>query len=121
MTPRLWYIGLLGTTIKGVGKRTSVYLSDGLAAAVEASGVPLAELIRRGLAARTPGETRERAAPPHAIPTVTVTPMQPPLGQAPERGSMAPRPRCPHPGTRMIGGWCRQCGVMVEPGGYLPG
>jgi hypothetical protein len=31
------------------GKRTSIYLSDDLAAAVEASGVPLAELIRRGL------------------------------------------------------------------------
>lgn len=31
------------------GKKTSVYLADDLAAAVEASGVPLAELLRRGL------------------------------------------------------------------------
>ena len=30
------------------GKRTSVYLSADLAAAVERSGLPLAELIRRG-------------------------------------------------------------------------
>src|SRR5258708_40077820 len=31
------------------GKRTSVYLSADLAAAVERSGLPLAELIRRGI------------------------------------------------------------------------
>jgi hypothetical protein len=46
-----------------------VYLSDDLAAAVEASGVPLAELIRRGLAGaappavtrpETPGEIRAK-------------------------------------------------------------
>jgi hypothetical protein len=34
-----------------VGKRTSVYLSDDLAAAVAGSGLPLAKLVRRGLAA----------------------------------------------------------------------
>jgi hypothetical protein len=54
-----------------VGKRTSVYLSDDLAAAVEASGVPLAELIRRGLTGgaapsvtrpETPGEVRAKVA-----------------------------------------------------------
>ena len=33
-----------------MGRRTSVYLDDDLHAAFEASGVPLAELIRRGLA-----------------------------------------------------------------------
>jgi hypothetical protein len=32
-----------------MGKRTSVYLSDELADAVKASGIPPAELIRRGL------------------------------------------------------------------------
>ena len=32
-----------------MGKRTSVYLSDGLHAEVLASGLPMAELIRRGL------------------------------------------------------------------------
>lgn len=36
------------------GRKTSVYLSEELSAQVEASGVPLAELIRRGLAADEP-------------------------------------------------------------------
>lgn len=30
------------------------------------------------------------------------------------------RVRCPHPGTRVIGGWCAQCGVVVRSDGYLP-
>ena len=34
---------VLGTTMEVVGKRTSVYLRDGLAAAVAGSGLPLAE------------------------------------------------------------------------------
>jgi hypothetical protein len=34
-----------------MGQRTSVYLDDGLQAAVKASGVPPGELIRRGLGA----------------------------------------------------------------------
>ena len=33
-----------------MGQRTSVYLDDDLHAAAETSGVPLAELLRRGLA-----------------------------------------------------------------------
>ena len=33
------------------GERTSIYLTADLAAAVKASGTPLAELVRRGLAA----------------------------------------------------------------------
>ena len=37
-----------------MGLRTSVYLSDELAAMWRASGVPLAELIRRGLSAGGP-------------------------------------------------------------------
>jgi hypothetical protein len=36
------------------GRKTSVYLSEQLAAEVEQSGVPLAELVRRGLAAGEP-------------------------------------------------------------------
>ncbi len=34
-----------------MGKRTSVYLSDDLAAAVGETGLPLAELVRRGVCA----------------------------------------------------------------------
>jgi hypothetical protein len=37
-----------------MGSKTSVYLSDELHEAVKASGVPLAELVRRGLEASTP-------------------------------------------------------------------
>jgi hypothetical protein len=37
-----------------MGLRTSVYLSDGLAAMWRASGLPLAEVIRRGLSAGGP-------------------------------------------------------------------
>lgn len=97
-----------------VGKRTSVYLSDGLAAAVEASGVPLAELIRRGLGAPLPPAAAVPARP---------APARPRSAELPPAGPVRPaaRRRCPHPGTRVIGGWCRQCDAMVEPGGYLPG
>jgi hypothetical protein len=45
-TRGLWYMG----------QRSSVYLSDDLAAAVKASGVPLAELVRRGLTASSEPE-----------------------------------------------------------------
>ena len=34
-----------------MGQRTSVYLDDALQSAVKASGIPLSELVRRGLAA----------------------------------------------------------------------
>ena len=37
-----------------MGQRTSVYFDEDLSAAVKASGVPFAELVRRGLAASTP-------------------------------------------------------------------
>ena len=105
-----------------VGKRTSVYLSDGLAAAVAESGVPLAELIRRGLAAVAPSATRLET-PGEIRAKVTRAREAAELGKAiaAERRQSPVRRRCPHPGTRMIGGWCRQCGVMVEPDGYLPG
>ena len=37
-----------------MGQRTSIYLSDDLAAMVKASRIPLAELVRRGLNAGGP-------------------------------------------------------------------
>jgi hypothetical protein len=40
------------------GQATSIYLSDDLVAAIEGSGVPLAELIRRGLGAALPPGSR---------------------------------------------------------------
>jgi len=39
--------------------------------------------------------------------------------RADETPVAAPR-RCPHPGTRVTGGYCSPCGVKVLPGGLLP-
>ena len=50
----------------------------------------------------------------------------PPAAEAPEPepdvkfAPAAGRVRCPHPGTRVIGGWCPLCGVVVRSDGYLP-
>jgi hypothetical protein len=48
------------------GERTSVYLAADLAAAVKASGVPLAEPVRRGLAASTAAEPVVQTAAAHS-------------------------------------------------------
>jgi hypothetical protein len=49
-----------------MGQRTSVYLEDDLHTAAKASGIPLAELVRRGLAANTapPAQAQVPAAAP---------------------------------------------------------
>lgn len=99
-----------------VGKRTSVYLADDLAAAVAESGLPLTELIRRGLAAA--GMTLESRS--RSIHTARCCPKRC-RGRAVSGVQPPGRRRCPHPGTRVIGGWCAPCGVVVETGGYLPG
>ena len=49
------------------GERTSVYLTAGPAAAVKASGTPLAELIRRGLVVRTAEACGSGSAAGHAV------------------------------------------------------
>ncbi len=96
-----------------VGKRTSVYLTEDLDAAVRASGVPLAELIRRGLGnhPETPGEIGAR---------VTTARKARELGQASareRRTSPAPAPPaaepCRHPMSRRIKGTCAACGKQV--------
>ena len=46
----------------GMGKKTSVWLTDDLAEAVKTSGVPIAELIRRGLGADSPDPLEDRLA-----------------------------------------------------------
>jgi hypothetical protein len=53
-----------------MGVRTSVYLSGDLAAAVKAAGVPLAELVRRGLEARSPEEAAAELAAGRAVESV---------------------------------------------------
>jgi hypothetical protein len=78
-----------------VGKRTSVYLADDLAALAADSGVPLADLIARGLACTG-------HAPPPAPP-------------ARERGMVLGEP-CRHPPARVHRGLCGACGTGVGPG-----
>ena len=51
-------------------ERTSVYLAADLAAAVKASGQPLAELVRRGLAVGTVEPVRPATAPGPASPSL---------------------------------------------------
>ena len=60
-----------------MGKRTSIYLSDDLAAAVDRTGLPLAELVRRGIYGppakptvvpiRQPGVPQSEAASPVVV------------------------------------------------------
>lgn len=55
------------------GRRTSVYLSEAESAALKASGLPLPEVIRRGLqiaSRRTPQQPAGRSAPLAAVPQV---------------------------------------------------
>jgi len=73
-----------------------VYLTDELAAAVKASGVPLAELVRRGLAA-TP-----------TLPFGDEWEVLPP-GERPAQDQAAER--CTHPPGRILKGLCMACGT----------
>jgi hypothetical protein len=75
------------------GRRTSVYLSEDLAAAVDASGVPLAEIVRRGLADPLPGPAARMLLRPSPPPRVSAA-------------------NCPHRGLSP-GAWCKACQSVV--------
>lgn len=119
----------------GMGRKTSVWLPDDLAERVRESGVPLAELIRRGLEAGQPAavfevvrsavraELGEWLKPPLPSPRGASSADEvPPGGESPvlrrARDVEAP-PRCSHAGVRVTGGWCAQCQSDVKPGGLL--
>jgi hypothetical protein len=81
-----------------MGQRSSVYLADDLAAAVKASGVPLAELIHRGLATGT-AEVAQSATPaPAGTPSLTALP-----GGEPDNGAISTTPGCFQRDTRRYG------------------
>jgi len=89
-----------------MGRKTSVYLSDEISGRVKASGLPIAELVRRGLDAGEPPELeatlrrvirQELASPGHAG-----LPAQP-----------ADDEECPHPKARINKGLCGNCGTYV--------
>ena len=70
------------------GRRTSVYLSEDLAVAIDALGTPLPDLLREAVAART-------GKPPALL---------------------RPRPGvrdCEHPKARITKGLCNACGTYV--------
>lgn len=106
----LWYMWYMG-------KRTSVYLSDELAAGVAASEAGLAELVRRGL--------RSDAELVREVIAEVVPPSPPPLEVAGEaivaieRAPRKPRARKPAedrpvvvPGCKhehAVKGWCKDC------------
>ena len=145
-----------------MGKRTSVYLSDGLYDAWRASGVPLSELVRQALDAgrddlalrigraalgaighaTTGGTATEVPSPAYATSGGTGTthggtagpgevkaaatkkaaassPVAADLAGIPLTvASALPKPRrCTHPGKRSVGGWCKECDHLVQPGG----
>jgi hypothetical protein len=70
-----------------MGTRTSAYLDDSLQAAVKASGVPLAELVRRGLAHGTQPEAPATSSPSPGT-GITVT------GGEPSPGVVCMGPGC---------------------------
>lgn len=80
------------------GRRTSVYLTEDLAAAVDALGVPLPDLIREAVAART--GTRPVIRTPAQVPA-----------QVPAQPSRPGTADCPHPEGRVIKGLCNACGT----------
>jgi hypothetical protein len=80
-----------------MGQRTSVYLDDDLAAAVKASGIPLAELVRRGLAASTAPAAQAAPAVPAATSLAAI-----PDGE-PSPGTLCMGPGCFQRDTRRYG------------------
>ena len=105
----MWYVWYMG-------KRTSVYLSDELAAGVAASGAGLAELVRRGLGAALPGGVPPVPPPlqvvEEAIVTVERSPRKARVRKA-GPGGPAAAAGCKH--LRAVKGWCKDCGS----GGHL--
>jgi hypothetical protein len=81
-----------------LGQRSSVYLADDLAAAVKASGVPLAELVRRGLAASTAPAAQAAARLPAGAPSLAPLP-----DGEPTPGTLCMGPGCFQRDTRTYG------------------
>ena len=96
-----------------MGRRTSLYLSDDLEAAVRASGLPLAELVRRGLAGPGPAPPAQQQAPGEN-PAKTSTSREAATPRNPIRAERPPSSRadnCPHPAGRRLKGLCMACGT----------
>jgi hypothetical protein len=108
----------------GRRKRVTVDLPAGLAAAAERTGLPLAELVRRGIygppawPAVAPPSRRAPQPPPLAL-VLDDRAESAPAAVTPDRNAGPPdcRPRCPRCAWRQLQAvpvferaWCEQCG-----------
>ena len=95
-----------------MGTRTSVYLDDDLKAAVKASDVPLAEVIRRGLAAGTAAAAQPPAQSPASTSLAAL-----PDGE-PGNGAVCMTPTCWQRDTRKYGlrslPLCTACAAALQ-------
>ena len=82
------------------GERISVYLSTDLAAAVKASGTPLAELIRRGL---TAGTAEVAPSAKNTLITSSSSPLAVLPDGEPSHGALCMGPGCFQRHTRTYG------------------
>lgn len=79
-----------------MGKRTSIYLTTELAAAISASGKPLAELLWRGLDSLPLADQAELRLTPGEVQQLEAA------------------LDCPHPRARVHKGLCGLCGTNVS-------
>ena len=114
----------------GMGKRTSIYLSDDQAAAVKASGLRLGELLNRGLERSSEledtlrrvlreelGQSRPAAyspepqhgRTPELMPQLEHEPSPEPARKPARSAASA----CPPPKARVLKGLCGNCGTYV--------
>jgi hypothetical protein len=119
------------------------WLRNLIDAALEAEGIsqaPIDSLPPQIPAVKT--ARRKSRANGHRPPVAPPSPSKPPAGPPPRPPAPPPgaavfqdagaervvtdappapaatRTKCPHPGTRMIGGFCPTCEHLIEPGGY---
>src|SRR5262245_11106612 len=106
-----------------MGRRTSLYLTDGLAAAVEKSGMALADLVRRGLEATAKSDVvpaRTHAGVPQADATAgppVVVHQAPAVPESDVRDAPIVVPPQPPAAPESSRWHCDSCGqLMTRPG-----
>jgi hypothetical protein len=105
-----------GMTPKAIQQRT-----DGRAPLPPASPPP--EVVEDAIVPLERGRDRKRGvAASEPSPVEAVRALAEASGVPLVTASQLPRParppRCAHPGTRVIGGYCKECDRLVGPGGY---
>ena len=110
--------------------RRGQWLENLIDAALEAEGIsqaPIDSLPPQIPAVKTRARAPRRTPAPKASPVTVAPPPGAAVFQDPgaERivadappAPAATRKKCTHPGYRQIGGFCRECDHLIEPGGY---